>query len=462
MTAQSYKSALVLGLGASGMAAAELLLEEGAEAVVVDRRKSAELRTRAKALRSAGAKVEIGVGDLAHAFRRTKTEAGLSPSRFDVCVVSPGIAADSDWLHPVVECGIGVISELELGATRCRCPLLAATGSNGKSTFVKLCGLAMELNGYRAVLAGNYGVPLSAAVCGQGNVDWIVVEVSSFQLENVHSFAPDIAVLLNIEPDHLDRHGNMDAYVGLKARIFDRLSGENVAIVNDQALELMQKRTTGSPRWISFGSGPRANYRYDDGCIRFREDETERTLSLAGTLFCNEVTGLTAAAALATIRCAGMDSTGLAAAVRTYVPLRHRMQEVPNPGLLRFVDDSKATNMAAMSGALRMAGGPVRLIAGGLLKEREFERVKELLAKTAKSVYLIGQSAKTLEQAWGDTVQCHLCRDLRQAVRLAWRDADPGDVILLSPGCASFDQFRSFEDRGDRFQAIVRSLNEEV
>jgi len=454
MNAVQYKSALVLGLGISGESATELLLREGCAVVAVDQSGTDTLDQRAQRLRAAGADVELGVADLSDVVHRGSAQG----AGFDVCVVSPGIAVDTDWLMPVRDRGISLLSELELGATRCRSPLIAVTGSNGKSTCTKLCGLALEKSGSRVALAGNYGIPISSVALDDRTFDWIVVEVSSFQLETVCGFRPDVAVLLNIQPDHLDRHGDMDTYIGLKARMFDHLGPGHVAAVHDEALECVKNRTKGHPVWRTFGKGPNAEYRYKDGEILYKENGQPRSVSLKGTGFCTEVTGLTAAAVLSISGAVGVSTAGFGGAVKTYEPLPHRMEEIDGKGGIRFIDDSKATNLGAMCGALEMVHGPVRLIAGGLLKEGHLENVKEMLAKSVKSVYLIGHSAVDMGKAWGGTVGCTICCDLDDAVRMAWRDAEAGDVIVLSPGCASFDQFRDYRDRGERFKAIVKTL----
>ena len=447
MGATHYKSALVLGLGVSGRAAATLLLAEGTHVTVVDQRDGDELVAAAARLGAAGAQVELSVAE-------PPTDG------FDVCVISPGISVESAWMRPVKACGIELISELELGAMRCHRPVLAVTGSNGKSTLVKLCGQAMRLAGCRASLAGNYGTPLCAVVAGQDDLDWIVVEVSSFHLEHTHNLAPAIAVLLNIQPDHLDRHIDMETYTGLKAGIFDNMSPSGTAVVLDSLLEEVRTRTTGQPNWVTFGSETGSDYGYTEGRIGYIDTSgCAQSLSLRNTPFCNDIMGLTAAAALGAIRSAGLGTDCVAQALHNFEPLPHRMQLLAEINGVRFINDSKATNLAALCGALRMVDRPVRLIAGGVLKEREFEQSKELLAKTVRSAYLIGESVNTLDEAWSDTVRCEKCAGLREATLKAWQEAESGDIVLLSPGCASFDQFKNFEDRGTRFQEIVQSLN---
>ena len=455
----SYRRALVLGLGASGEAAAEFIVGRGTHVLAVDRRKSSDLVRRTRGLKAAGADVRLGVGDLQSLFDAPCP--GGTGEAIDICVISPGIPSESEWLAPLRRTSVRIVSEIELGALCCTKPIVAVTGSNGKSTCVKLCGDVMQAAGYRARLTGNYGLPLTRAVAHADGVDWLVTEVSSFQLENVSTFAPRIAVLLNIDPDHLDRHGNMATYTALKSRIFDRMQEADTAVVHEAVLESVRRRTRGRPRWVSFGTSPSADYRYEPGRVGCLTEEGRRTVSLVGTAFDNEVTGLTAAAVLAVARTAGIDVDAWQRAVAAYQPLPHRLQEVGCAGSVRFIDDSKATNIAALCAALRMVDAPVRLIAGGVLKEEDVDRAKELLAKKAKGAYLIGASARMLESVWSSVVRCERFRSLREATQTAWRESDAGDVVLLSPGCSSFDQFRNYEDRGNQFQRIVRTIEEE-
>jgi UDP-N-acetylmuramoylalanine--D-glutamate ligase len=445
-----YRTALVLGLGASGRAAAMLLLGEGAEVTVVDRADEGEaLEQSANEIEKAGASVLLGVDE-------------LSNKDFEVAVVSPGISSDSHWVKALEEAGVPVISELELGASRCTCPMLAITGSNGNSTMAKLCGEALTIGGRNTVVAGNYGLPLSEAVVSRKSCDALVVEVSSFQLEKVRTFHPRVGVLLNVQPDHLDRHGGMENYYGLKSRLFSGMNGNDAGVVSESCLETTVRLSGGRNRWITFGLSENADYRVVGSAVTFRENGAERSISIAGTYFANEVTGLTAAAAAAALSEFGVEPGVVERAAAAFVPLPHRMARVAAIGGVSFVNDSKATNLAALCGALKIAGPGIRLIAGGLLKEKSLESPKELLAKNVRKVYLIGKAAEEMAEAWNDVVQCCMCSELETAVQTARADAAAGETILLSPGCASFDQFRNFEDRGTQFEQIIASLVEET
>jgi len=443
-----YQKALILGCGASGVAAAELLMAEGAHVTVVDEASHGELAARAQQLTAKGGDVRLGTRD-------------LPDGAFDICIASPGIPVDSAWIKSAHQRGIDVVSELELGATRCKCPMVGITGSNGKSTLVKLCGESLTASGLRVDLAGNYGTPLSAFAMKSGSYDWVVTEISSFQLETASAFKPKVGVLLNVNPNHLNRHGDMETYVRIKSRLFACMTQEDTGIVPDTKMNKIRGLTAGRNKWMSFGLSDRADYRYERGAVRYPHGTRRNPVSVAGTLFANDVMGPTAAAAVAVVDACGQDGRCVEKAAGAFKPLPHRMNRVATIKGVSFVDDSKATNLAAMTAALQMCDGPVRLIAGGQLKETDLADAGKALAERAACLYLIGEAAKTMADAWGRIVPCRLCERLDRAVQEAWKDAKRGDVILLSPACASFDQFASFKERGNRFVELVGTLSKE-
>ncbi|OGV70796.1 MAG: UDP-N-acetylmuramoylalanine--D-glutamate ligase [Lentisphaerae bacterium RIFOXYA12_FULL_48_11] len=435
-----------MGLGVSGVAAAELLLSERSQVTVIDAADNLGLRKEAAKLRKKGAHVILA----AHS---------VPEGVFDVCIVSPGIRSDSDWVRVVEKRGIEVLSELELGATRCACPMLAITGSKGKSTMVKFCGDALALAGKRVEIAGNYGPPLCGVVIKKRTLDWVVVEVSSFQLERVKSFRPVVGVLLNVQPDHLDRHGSMAAYVGMKAGMFNRMIRGDLGVVLDENLSLIKKLSKGANRWLSFGLSDNADYQYQDGKVFFKTvGRGRKAVDFRGTIFANEVLGLMTAAAVAVLRVCGVGAQLIEKVARKYKPLPHRMQIVARKKGVAFINDSKATNLAALAAGIKMCNGPVRLIAGGLLKESKLNFVKKTLVNRVARAYLIGKAAKQMENEWGRSVSCVQCGNIKTAIKSAWSDAKSGDFVLLSPGCASFDQFEDFEDRGRQFTRAVKLL----
>ena len=380
-------NALVLGNGRSGRAAAELLRREGARVVVLD-------------------------GD-------DKWPDGA----WDLCVTSPGIPLDHPWQVAARAAGVKVISELQLGASRWKGRALAVTGSKGKSSVVKLIADTLNLAGVPAVPCGNYGTPLCEVVnrSGDGVGAWAVVEVSSFQMETTDDFHPDAAAILNLQEDHLDRHGSVEAYHALKRKLlagarqaFDESARESLALNGEASLALLR-----------------------------------------GSYFDNEILRVNGLVAVALLRVAGLDAAQIAAGFRAFEPLPHRMQLVVERGGVRYVDDSKATSLAALDAGVAMCGGPVRLIAGGLAKGDNPKSVIPRLRSTAKKVYLIGRCADQFLSAWREAVPCEACGTLGRAVEAARRDAVAGETVLLSPGAASFDQFDSYGVRGDAFATFV-------
>jgi UDP-N-acetylmuramoylalanine--D-glutamate ligase len=443
---------IILGLGVSGLAAAELLHAQGTRVTVVDNSSSPLVEERAQTLRRLGIEVATACDDL---------PAGC----FDRCVTSPGLRSDSNWIRELESRGTPVISELELGGRHCQCPMLAVTGTNGKSTVAKLCAEALELSGSRVMLAGNFGTPLSAIAIQSADLDWVVVEVSSFQLERVNAFHPQVAIVLNVQQDHLDRHGDMKTYHQTKARLFENMGRGDSGIVPD-ALSRSLREVIGSTaetqnmEWVTFGTSPSVDYLYADGSICWKSEGCEDSISLRGSELANDVLGVNVAAAVAALRACECPASDIMRAARQFRKLPHRMQVVADLNGIRFVNDSKATNLAALQAALKMCPSQGRLIAGGILKETDLKSVEEMLAKNVRSVYLVGEASTVMKEAWSGVVRCMTCEGLEDAVRDAWHDAKPGETILLSPGCASFDQFRDYQDRGEQFEKIVQSLIE--
>ncbi|MFH0909038.1 MAG: UDP-N-acetylmuramoyl-L-alanine--D-glutamate ligase [bacterium] len=439
-----YRHAIVLGLGASGESAARLLRSEGARVAVVDAADHDVLRERAERLCGLGAEVILGATE-------------LSKGDFDICVLSPGMAADAPWVNEVRKRGVPVVPELELGWSRFRGKVVAVTGTNGKSTAVKWIAESLNAAGFEAVPAGNYGLPATQAVMDRPGAPWLVLEVSSFQSETMQAFRPDVGLLLNMLPNHLDRHRDMEAYVSAKARLFSRTEEGGVCVVHAPWLKQMRERSGGNGRWVSFGLAE-GDYRFEGGAVR---QGGAVVADIRGTYFDNEVLGCNAAGILAVLDACGIGREPAECAARAFKPLPHRMQEVAVLRGVTFINDSKATTLTAMAAALRMCRGPVRLIAGGLLKEDDLSFIKEILAQRAVGIYLMGRASEKMASAWSGVVPCFQSGTLNAALASAWRDARAGETILLSPGCASFDQFRSFEDRGQQFRELVSHLSGE-
>jgi UDP-N-acetylmuramoylalanine--D-glutamate ligase len=412
------RRALVVGLARSGRAAALALAECGVSTVGADRAADAD------AGRLAEAGVEVHVG----------TEEERLLEDIDLLVKSPGVPGESPLPAAARARGIPIWSEVELGFRLLPNPFIGVTGTNGKTTTSELLGAIFRAAGRPVAVAGNVGTPLTGLVGALPDDAWIVCEVSSFQLEDVHRFRPRVAVLLNLEPDHLDRHETFDAYRDAKLRIFENQTEADTAVV---------------PR--GFGKVP-------GGATRVEFSAGDRLP--AEPLIPGEHNRENAAAATAAARAAGIAEDAIAEALRTFRGVAHRLELVGEVDGVRFVNDSKATNTAAARrGIAAYAGEPLRLILGGSLKGESFDELAEQLPATVRSIDLVGEAAEELAAALARAGRSfRRSGDLATAVGAAAGEAEPGDVVLLSPACASYDQFRNFEERGDAFRRLVEDL----
>ncbi|MCB1101465.1 MAG: UDP-N-acetylmuramoyl-L-alanine--D-glutamate ligase [Kiritimatiellae bacterium] len=431
----------VLGGGASGLAAARLLVRERASVTVLDRGTPASLDPW---------------HDLPVDLQWRATN--LPVEQPDLVLVSPGIPADSPWLLDLHARGVPCIAELELGwhyrTGRC----VAVTGSSGKSTMVKWMAEAWNHAGVSAVPCGNYGIPLSDVALLASPPEVMVAEVSSFQLETVQQFTPDAGVLLNLHPNHLDRHQSLERYAAAKLRLFAGMNDQQVAAVH--APWLASARASGGhpSRWISFGQEVGGDAWLADGQVWL---DGQQFLDLRETPFARPPLGVNACGIASVAAALGLPPESLRAAAESFVPLPHRMEPVGTVDGVAFINDSKATTLTALAAAVEQAEGPVHLIAGGLLKESDPVRILPVLADRCRGIYLIGQAAKPLASAWNSRATCYDCQELDPAIELAVERAQPGEVILLSPGCASFDQFEGYHHRGEVFRQRVWRLSEE-
>jgi len=412
------RRALVVGLARSGTAAALALARRGVPTVGAD------------------SATELDVGRLAEA--GVEVQLGSEEERLlddvELLVKSPGVPGDSLLPAAARARGIAIWSEVELGFRLLRNPFIGVTGTNGKTTTSELLGAMFRAAGRPVSVAGNVGRPLTSLDGALGPEAWIVCELSSFQLEDVHRLRPRVAVLLNLEPDHLDRHGTYDAYRDAKLRIFQNQTVADVAIV--------PRDFTAIP-----GGGVRVEFRADDPLP-------------AEPLIPGEHNRENAAAATAAARAAGIDDAAIAEALRSFPGVEHRLELVGEVDGVRFVNDSKATNTAAARrGIAAYSGQPLRLILGGSLKGEPFEALAEELPATVRSIDLIGEATDDIATALDRAGRVYRrSGDLATAVGAAAGDAQPGDIVLLSPACASYDQFRNFEERGEAFRRLVGEL----
>jgi len=429
---------MVCGLGQSGLAAARLLRAEGVSVLAVDERDTPEGRRIGEELEALGCTVLHGAA---------KPPEGA----FDLAVVSPGLSVTGPFLSEIRRCGIPLLSEMELGWSRFKGRTIAVTGSNGKSSVVKALADCFALAGLKAVPCGNYGLPVCQAVSDTPDADWLVIEVSSFQLETCAAFRPGVGILLNVLPNHLDRHGTMEVYTRLKASLFAHQREGDVALIPPEWCRQVQPESPAS-QWQTFGSSVDVDFIFESGCLR---EKNGAEIRIEGSYFDNEVLGPNAAALFGAARAAGLPPETIQSVLREFVPLPHRAQVVDERDGVRFVDDSKATNLSAMIASIRMQNRPVWLIAGGRPKEMEFSAAIPLLREKVKGVFLVGEAASAMAAAWGEAVPCECCGTLERAVEAAHQRIRPGDTVLLAPACTSYDQFPSYAVRGLAFQKFV-------
>jgi UDP-N-acetylmuramoylalanine--D-glutamate ligase len=431
---------LVVGLARSGVAAALALRRSGADVVGVDTGEPPGLQ----ALAAAGVELHLN-GDGLSLLQRVAT-----------VVKSPGVPARAPVIAQARALGKCVVGELELAWRMLPNEFIAVTGTNGKTTTVELIGHIHREAGLGVAVAGNVGAALSGLVGAIEESVTVVCETSSFQLEDTLAFAPEAAVLLNLSPDHLDRHGTMSAYLAAKLRVFAHQGATDLAVV---PLGFEPERLSGGAQRIGFGEAFGAQLSLHEGMLCWERQPLLRAgeLGLRGR---HNLDNAMAAAAVCLAR--GVDPKSVRSALRSFRGVSHRLEQVADREGVLFVNDSKATNVASTLVALRaMAddGHVAHLILGGQGKGQDFASLRTAVERACRAVYLIGEDAPMIERALsGGSVALRTCGELDRAVALAAAAAAPGEVVLLSPGCASFDQFADFEARGERFRELVQEL----
>ena len=432
---------IVLGIGRSGQAAAEWLLGQKAEVTMFDETKSAEAKSLAQKWEKRGVRVLLG-------------KDRMEVVNFDQAILSPGIDPKRPVVRQLVDAGVPILGELELGSQACLCPIVAVTGTNGKSTTTELIASVFSTAGKKAVGCGNLGRPLCEVAPLTGGLDWVVVEVSSFQLETVVTFRPKVAVYLNLTPDHLDRYPSVEKYAEAKARIFLNQKAGDFAVVQ-KGLEV----ETGKATVASFTADAHgADYTIRDGWLCRGEERLMRQeeTSLRGP---HNAENMLAAWAVAEFE--KISREAVKEAFRNYRALPHRCELVRVLGGVNWVNDSKATNLDAMERAVAGTEGSVILIAGGKDKGFDFSESRKRLAGKVRGALLIGEMAGKIEKAWNGVVPCRRVQNLEEAVERAAKMAVSGETVLLSPGCSSYDMFKNFEERGEKYRQCVTALPEE-
>ena len=439
-TRYQNQNIVVLGAGLSGSAAALLLRSEDAQVTLLD---SAEeqnlLKSTVDNLRTHGVGVICGAA------------ADEVSATYHMAILSPGIDPASRLARNFSSRGIEMISELELGWRSSEIPVIAVTGTNGKTTTTELVAEMLNACGQRTIACGNIGKPLSEVAREKKPFDVLTVEVSSFQLEAIRTFRPSISLWLNFAPDHLDRYRSVADYRAAKLRIFENQMESDVAIVN-----AIEKLPAVRPRKITFSAyADQADFRVSQGAIVYQD---EPILRLADTKLrgLHNIENLMATLAAGMAR--GLSFEEMVAPLCAYEPRPHRCEFVREVGGVEYVNDSKATNLDAVDKALRAQNKPVILIAGGKDKGFSFDPLRPLVKEKVRSTILIGEIAENIRRSWNGAVECEIANSLADAVERAHARAGPGEVVLFSPGTSSFDMFKSYGDRGDQFRALVRAL----
>lgn len=448
------KKVLVLGLGLSGVAASELLSSRGAEVLALDSADNESLRADGERLRKQGVTVRLGA-------------KGLPGGAFDLAVVSPGVPPNNALFSEVRERKVPVIGEFELGYQHSLCLNIAITGTNGKTTTTELVEHLLQQNQIKTLAAGNIGTPISQVVEQTRELDFLTLEASSFQLETIKFFRPAIGVLTNITPDHLDRYPSLADYAKAKARLFQNQQAFDWAIIQSEALAYLRSLGVEIPsKVITFSANNRrADIFLDRGLIISRMDGwTGPVLNMEHCRIFGPHNAENMMAALAVGKILRIPLEGMVEALKAYNPAPHRCELVAEVNGVRYINDSKATNLDALQKALLSmpsvrAGEPnVWLIAGGKDKGFEYHDVGPLLSQKVKGSYLIGETRDKIRAAWSLFTPCTQVDSLLEAVSQAAQNAVAGDVVLLSPACSSFDQFQNYQHRGEVFKQAVRQL----
>lgn len=436
------KKAVVLGLGRSGLGAARLLQRSGAEVTVCDSGESTSLLERAELLRGEGMRVIVGA-DALH-----------DPELHDLAILSPGIEETAPLVLNVLQKGIPLIGELEFAFTLCPYPVVAITGTNGKTTTTELLTLMLRGAGLRAASCGNIGTPMSELVDGQTAWDVLVAEVSSFQLETIRTFRPKVALLLNLSPNHLDRYPSIKEYRDAKLRIFENQTVEDCAVIPAEMTDLDPVLLKGKRLTFSI-KGTSADFALLDGHRIMCEGE--EILDLFSTKLRGPHNAANVMAALAAGVALGVDKARMISAIRDYMPPAHRCEFVAEFDGIRWVNDSKATNLDAMEQAIRSVEGGLILIAGGKDKGFEFAPIAGLVRERASLAILIGEMRHRIARDW-HPLRCFEAESLQQAVLKARGEAKDGTTVLFSPGTSSFDMFRDYVERGETFRRLVNEI----
>lgn len=433
------KRVTVVGLGKTGFAAARYFHRRGACVLVTEAANTPGILERAQVLRGEGIAVETG---------------GHGPDAFgaaECIVLSPGVPVSLPAFAEAASRGVPVWSELEAVWPDATAPIAALTGTNGKTTTTALLDHLVRQSGATSILCGNNDLPLSSALEQGERPDWYVVEVSSYQLESAYTFRPHVAAVLNVTPDH-PRHGSLQQYADVKARIFQALQPGDVAVVNQDCALTSAMSTPEGVRRLSFSLRGEADASVVDGQLWFQGQSVlpvEQLRLKGGHNTANALAAMTMAMAMQ------LPQTAIAEGLATFSGVRHRIEHIADIDGVPCYNDSKSTNLDSLRVALESFREPIVLIAGGRGKESDYTALTDLVRDKVTALIAIGEDGPAMRSAWGNAVECHAAISMDEAVAAGLRCAAPGAVLLLSPGCASFDWYNNFEERGDDFRACV-------
>ena len=443
------KRVLVVGLGKSGVASALFLKERGARVTVSDTKSPDQLRDEIPVLLDHGITVETG----GHGERTFRGQ--------DLIVVSPGVPVDAAPLVQARAAGEPVIGEIELAAQNLPGEIVAITGSNGKTTTTTLAGEILAAGGFPVSVGGNIGTPAISLVERATRQTIVVLEVSSFQLETIQTFRPKVAVVLNVTPDHLDRHRTFQTYVDAKTRIFENQQASDFAVLNedDPTCRTLRDRTRAQVFWFSRKKEVQQGACVRDGKIFFLDGKSQREVMLVSEIPLkgahnveNVLAGVCAGALM------GCEPAKIRQAIQNFKAVEHRLEYVATIKGVEYFNDSKATNVDATIKALESFPKNIHLILGGKDKGSDYTVLNDLLRERVKRVYTIGAAAEKIESHIKGAAEIVHAETLENAIRRASAVAEPGDVVLLAPACASFDQFQSYNHRGRVFKEVVQAL----
>ena len=443
------KKISVFGMARSGMALAKLLKSLGATVFLTEKKSEESLSSEITELKNSGIDYETG----------GHTEEAIEHK--DYLIISPGIPSDLPILIEAQNKGIPIFSEIEVAYWLSEAQIIGITGSNGKTTTTTLVGEILKEDGREVKVAGNIGVPFSSVVQEVSSRGVIVLEISSFQLEKIEEFKPKVSAILNITPDHLDRYPDMKSYIDAKLRIFENQTEDDFVVLNwdDPVTSNLAPLSRAKSLFFSTKSELKVGSYVKNGIIVFQLNGKAEEIIPVEDIGIKGPHNLSNACAACAISAAlGVKRDSMEKALRSFKGVEHRLEEVATIDQIRFVNDSKATNVDSVFYALQSIKEPIFLIAGGKDKGGDFTKLRGLVKSKVKGLILLGQAKEKIKDALGDLVPTYIVESMQEAVELGFKKADKGDCVLLSPACASFDMFKDYEHRGRVFKEAVLNL----